>query len=218
MSPEPAAGPAEPVLGPAAGPPRPPRRAERPRAHRPARHRPAARIPPTARARTTSRGRSRWTCCTPPSSAGRRSRARRGTRLRYLDEAVDEDSGRFRNFRGVDGEWLEAIGSEDSHGRAVLALGRAMSAAPDRAFRTDAAGIFRRALPGTVGLTFLHARASALIGCAMAASTDQTIGSRAAWTAVGARLAGTLADDFAPVAPSATLAVAGRRASPTNWP
>ena len=71
--------------------------------------------------------------------------------LRYLDEAVDEDSGRFRNFRSVEGEWLEPVGSEDSHGRAVLALGRAMSPAPDRAFRTDAAGVFRRALPGTVG-------------------------------------------------------------------
>ncbi len=124
--------------------------------------------------------------------------------LRYLDEAVDEDSGRFRNFRSVEGEWLEPVGSEDSHGRAVLALGRAMSSAPDRAFRTDAAGVFRRSLPGTVGLTFLHARASALIGCAMASRTDETIGSRAAWTAVGARLAGTLADDFAPVATSAT--------------
>ena len=39
--------------------------------------------------------------------------------LRYLDEAVDENSGRFRNFRSVEGDWLEAIGSEDSHGRAV---------------------------------------------------------------------------------------------------
>jgi hypothetical protein len=124
--------------------------------------------------------------------------------LRYLDEAVDEDSGRFRNFRDVDGEWLETIGSEDSHGRAVLALGRAMATAPEPAFRSDAAGIFRRALPGTVSLTFLHARSSALIGCAMAAGADQATGSRAAWTAVGARLAGTLADDFAPVASSAT--------------
>ncbi len=110
--------------------------------------------------------------------------------LRYLDEAVDEDSGRFRNFRGVEGDWLEAIGSEDSHGRAVLALGRAMATAPDRAFRSDAAGIFRRTLPGTVGLTFMHARSSALIGCAMAAGADLATGSHRAWTAVGARLAG----------------------------
>ena len=124
--------------------------------------------------------------------------------LRYLDEAVDEDSGRFRNFRGVEGDWLEAIGSEDSHGRAVLALGRAMATAPDRAFRSDAAGIFRRTLPGTVGLTFMHARSSALIGCAMAAGADLATGSHRAWTAVGARLAGTLADEFAPVASSST--------------
>ncbi len=122
--------------------------------------------------------------------------------LRYLDEAVHEPSGRFRNFRDVDGRWLEAIGSEDAHGRAVLALGRAMSEAPDRAFRAAAAGVFRRALTGTVALRALHARSSALIGCAMAASGDQSIGARPAWIAVGARLAGTLAHDVEPVAAS----------------
>ena len=122
--------------------------------------------------------------------------------LRYLDEAVHEPSGRFRNFRDVDGRWLEAIGSEDAHGRAVLALGRAMSEAPERAFRSAAAGIFRRALTGTVALRALHARSSALIGCAMAAGGDQAIGTRPAWIAVGARLAGTLAHDVEPVAAS----------------
>ena len=122
--------------------------------------------------------------------------------LRYLDEAVHEPSGRFRNFRDVDGRWLEAIGSEDAHGRAVLALGRAMSEAPDRAFRAAAAGVFRRALTGTVALRALHARSSALIGCAMAAGGDQSIGARPAWIAVGARLAGTLAHDVEPVAAS----------------
>ena len=122
--------------------------------------------------------------------------------LRYLDEAVHEPSGRFRNFRDVDGRWLEAIGSEDAHGRAVLALGRAMSEAPDRAFRAAASGVFRRALTGTVALRALHARSSALIGCAMAAGGDQSIGARPAWIAVGARLAGTLAHDVEPVAAS----------------
>ncbi len=129
--------------------------------------------------------------------------------LRYLDEAVHEPSGRFRNFRDVDGRWLEAIGSEDAHGRAVLALGRAMSEAPDRAFRAAASGVFRRALTGTVALRALHARSSALIGCAMAAGGDQAIGARPAWIAVGARLAGTLAHDVEPVAVVAVVAVAG---------
>ncbi len=124
--------------------------------------------------------------------------------LRYLDEAVHEPSGRFRNFRDVDGGWLEAVGSEDAHGRAVLALGRAISEAPDRAFRDAASGIFRRALPGTVALRALHARSSALIGCAMASSDDRAIGVRRAWIAVGARLAGTLARDVEPVASSAS--------------
>jgi hypothetical protein len=122
--------------------------------------------------------------------------------LRYLDEAVDERSGRFRNFRSVEGEWQERVGSEDAHGRAMLALGRAMATAPDRSFRVAAAGVFRRALPGTVGLTALRARSSALIGCALASSGDQATEVRAAWLAVGARLAASLADEVEPVAAS----------------
>ena len=110
--------------------------------------------------------------------------------LTYLDDAIDGTRGRFRNFRAVDGGWLERVGSEDSHGRAVLALGRAIAMAPERSFRDAAAGIFRRALPGTVRLRAMHARASAVIGCAYASRADRLVGGEPAWLAVGARLAG----------------------------
>ena len=43
--------------------------------------------------------------------------------LSFLDDAFDADTGRFRNFMSYDRQWLEDIGSEDSHGRAVWALG-----------------------------------------------------------------------------------------------
>ena len=43
--------------------------------------------------------------------------------LSFLDSAFDPQTGRFRNFMSYERQWLEAIGSEDSHGRALWALG-----------------------------------------------------------------------------------------------
>ena len=43
--------------------------------------------------------------------------------LSFLDDAFSADSGRFRNFMSYDRKWLEEMGSEDSHGRALWALG-----------------------------------------------------------------------------------------------
>jgi hypothetical protein len=43
--------------------------------------------------------------------------------LSFLDDAFDHETGRFRNLMSYDRKWLESIGSEDSHARAVWALG-----------------------------------------------------------------------------------------------
>ena len=43
--------------------------------------------------------------------------------LSFLDSAFDPEIGRFRNFMSYSRQWLETIGSEDSHGRALWALG-----------------------------------------------------------------------------------------------
>jgi len=43
--------------------------------------------------------------------------------LSFLDDAFDHETGRFRNFMSYDRQWLEHIGSEDCHGRAIWALG-----------------------------------------------------------------------------------------------
>ena len=43
--------------------------------------------------------------------------------LSFLDDAFDPETGRFRNFMSYERKWLETIGSEDSHGRALWALG-----------------------------------------------------------------------------------------------
>lgn len=47
--------------------------------------------------------------------------------LSFLLHAFDEKTERFRNFMSYNREWMEEVGSEDSHGRAVWALGKAVA-------------------------------------------------------------------------------------------
>jgi hypothetical protein len=85
--------------------------------------------------------------------------------LTFLDEAFDQGSGRFRNFRRIDGSWLDEVASEDSQGRAMLALGSAVAQAPDASMVDAAASLFSRALPATQRSRAIRAQASVLLGC-----------------------------------------------------
>jgi hypothetical protein len=84
---------------------------------------------------------------------------------RFLVDAFETSTGRFRNFRAVDGTWLDSPGSEDAHARAVLALAESMVDAPDGGFREAVSALFARALPATLELRALRARSSALLAC-----------------------------------------------------
>ena len=86
--------------------------------------------------------------------------------FRFLADAFDAPSGRFRNFRSVDGSWIGGLGSDDSYGRAMHALGDTIAAAPDRALVDAAAALFDRALPAARELTWPRAEASVVLGCA----------------------------------------------------
>jgi hypothetical protein len=88
--------------------------------------------------------------------------------LRFLHGAFDPSTGCFRNFRAADGSWLEAVGSEDSQGRALLALGVALAEAPEDAAVAHARTLFVGALPATRRVAALRATASALLGCSAA--------------------------------------------------
>jgi hypothetical protein len=88
---------------------------------------------------------------------------RRG--LRFLTESYDAEEGRFRGLRSADGAWLDAPGSEDTNGRAMLALGTLMADCPDATLRQDAQALFDRALPTASQLSGLRARASLLLAC-----------------------------------------------------
>jgi hypothetical protein len=85
--------------------------------------------------------------------------------LHFLEESVEPGGIRFRNFRGVDGEWAQELGSEDCQGRAIHALGEAIACAPSSAFTEAATRLFGRAVRLVPQLTAARAIASTLLGC-----------------------------------------------------
>ena len=91
--------------------------------------------------------------------------------LRFLEDAFDETAGRFRNFRRVDGTWIEGAPSEDSQGRAMLALGETVEGTRDAQMVERASRLFLRALPAAQGLHAIRAQSSVLLGCDAALRT-----------------------------------------------
>ena len=102
--------------------------------------------------------------------------------VRFLANALDHSTRRFRNFRGADGTWLDSAGSEDSQGRAMLALAETMAHAPDDRLAASAQRLFFEALPAALGLGALRARSSVLLACDVAqravASRETTLAAR----------------------------------------
>ncbi|PYK53983.1 MAG: glycosyl transferase family 1 [Verrucomicrobia bacterium] len=68
------------------------------------------------------------------------------TYLSYLWDAFDQETKRFRNFMGHNREWLEAVGSEDSHARALWAVGMALGRSRNDGHRNLCALLFQRGL------------------------------------------------------------------------
>ena len=67
--------------------------------------------------------------------------------LAFLWLAFHFDTGRFRNFLGYDRRWLEDVGSEDSHGRALWALGSVLGRSKNAGLRGAAGRLFQAAMP-----------------------------------------------------------------------
>jgi hypothetical protein len=79
--------------------------------------------------------------------------------LSFLDDAFNSDIGRFRNFMSYGRQWLEEVGSEDSHGRALWALGVVAGWGLKSGQVAVATQLFHEALPALE--TFGHSRAIA---------------------------------------------------------
>ncbi len=82
----------------------------------------------------------------------------------FLQHGWNEDVGRFRNFMGYDRRWLEAIGSEDSNGRTVWALGHTALSATDPKLRQWAVALFDRTVPRLSSITSPRAMAFLVLG------------------------------------------------------
>src|SRR5438874_11540835 len=82
----------------------------------------------------------------------------------FLQAAFDRGRKRFRNFLGFDRRWLEEVGSDDSHGRALWALGTCVGRSRWPDLPSWAAAHFELALPPVLEMTSPRAWAFALLG------------------------------------------------------
>jgi len=84
----------------------------------------------------------------------------------FLNYGYSPEEKRFRNFMAYSGAWLEAYGSDDSHGRALWALGTLVCRTRRADLRQWAVEMFEQNLPAIAGMTSPRAWAFALLGIA----------------------------------------------------
>jgi glycosyltransferase involved in cell wall biosynthesis len=115
----------------------------------------------------------------PQEAAGLASRY-----LAFLWLAFDPTSNRFRNLLSYDRQWEEAVGSEDSHGRALWGLGTVLGRSKDPGLRGAAGRLFELAVPAALEFKSPRAWAFALLG--LEEYLDSFPGDRAALSAADA--------------------------------
>jgi len=98
--------------------------------------------------------------------------------LAFLWLAFNSANGRFRNFLGYERHWQESEGAEDSHGRALWALGTAINHSVDESLRGLAGRLFELAVPAAMTFTSPRAWAFSLFG--IQEYLDRFAGDRAA--------------------------------------
>ncbi|HBF34266.1 TPA: glycosyl transferase family 1 [Candidatus Sumerlaeota bacterium] len=84
--------------------------------------------------------------------------------LAFVWYAFNPKTGRFRNFMDYQRQWLEEQGSDDSHGRALWALGAVLGRSNTPSLPSLAGRLFEKALPAILETTSPRAWAFALIG------------------------------------------------------
>ena len=82
----------------------------------------------------------------------------------FLQYAFNSGEGRFRNFMSYDRRWLDEVGSEDSHGRALWALGTCVGRSTNRELQAWAHQLFQQALPAVPEMSSPRAWCFALLG------------------------------------------------------
>jgi glycosyltransferase involved in cell wall biosynthesis len=84
--------------------------------------------------------------------------------LSFLANAFDSEKCRFKNFLNYDRQWVAAEGSDDSHGRALWALGTVLGRSDDSGIRGAAGRLFEVSLPAALTFSSPRAWAYALLG------------------------------------------------------
>lgn len=84
--------------------------------------------------------------------------------MAFIAYAFNPETGRFRNFMDYSRNWLEQSGSDDSHGRALWALGTVLGRSNTEALQRIAGWLFEQALPAILEMTSPRAWAFAILG------------------------------------------------------
>lgn len=82
----------------------------------------------------------------------------------FLCHAFNPKSKRFHNQMAFERHWVDEQGSEDSHGRALWALGTGVGRSPHRSFQVMCGQVFVQALPAATEFSSPRAWAFALLG------------------------------------------------------
>ncbi|NLR73266.1 glycosyltransferase [Novosphingobium sp. ERN07] len=90
----------------------------------------------------------------------------------FIQHAWNPDARAFRNFMNFDRTWCEDVGSQDSNGRALWALGHAIRHAPDEGLRHWARQWFDIALQPVSTMESPRTIAFAMLGCLEALHCD----------------------------------------------
>jgi glycosyltransferase involved in cell wall biosynthesis len=117
----------------------------------------------------------------------------------FVDHAWNDSAGRFRNFMSYDRQWLEDVGSLDSFGRSLWALGETARLSPSGEMRAWALALADRVIPHVSGVNALHALSFSALGLAALAGVRRDHGQwRAALHHCGQSLDRALADTRRP--------------------
>jgi glycosyltransferase involved in cell wall biosynthesis len=84
--------------------------------------------------------------------------------LAFICYAFNGETKRFRNFMDYQRNWLEASGSDDSHGRTLWALGTLLGRSNTPGFQSMAGRLFEQALPAILTTSSPRAWAFTVIG------------------------------------------------------
>ncbi|RYF93010.1 MAG: glycosyl transferase, partial [Chitinophagaceae bacterium] len=87
------------------------------------------------------------------------------------------DDGNFRNFLSFDRKYLDEVGSEDSFGRTIWALGYLVGNAPNNSYREFGKELFLKSVPHFKSLRYIRGMANSMIGIAnyIKSTNDQSL-------------------------------------------